>query len=362
MAFPDIATFNGDFQAWADANLAASAKKRAQLEAEKVTSTQEMIDPVAVQREIDNALEQARRLGQASEPIDNSRMASDVYAISTAMADATSTFLTIAELLGFIAINTRTGGGSSDGNNSNANGQPTQPGIEGGSSALDLVKETIEQSKTNPGITSVLDPIVTETKTDKPFANPLSEIFPTGRSEFPDLISPPTPFSNIDLPSDNTPLNPFFNNPSPGSSAPDTPFPEFNLPGSSAPVPGNIPTSTNQQSALPPTTRVSAILNPTIQNSVTPRFAAPAVNVSTVAQRDPGYFYRNLANEVSPQVAYRVPPGVQATQGATSYQPATQNTTINITNKIDAASQREMYAKIGETQTKAVLSALNKMA
>jgi hypothetical protein len=86
----------------------------------------------------------------------------------------------------------------------------------------------------------------------------------------------------------------------------------------------------------------------------------PNIDIAS-AQREPGYFYRNLASEVSPQVAYRVPPGIQATQGATSFRPAS-NTTINITNKIDAASQREMYAKIGETQTKSILSALNQLA
>jgi tape measure domain-containing protein len=374
LAFPDIAGFDGDFQAWAEANLSASAEERRQLEAqtppevqslknvfdkifgepvatkidmsngkvqdiskeiailnagrlgEKVAPTQEMIDSVSGQREIDNALEQARRLAQASEPVDNSRMASDVYSISTDMADAMSTFLTIAELLGLIALNTRGGGEATGGNNPSGGGESTPPGIEDGGNAYEEVQQLLEQLKNARGIKDVLEPIVNETKTETPWAAPLSGIL-EGSSGQPQ--SNPLDLSESIMP---TPVNPV------------------------VPI--------DQQSALPPSsdTRVSAILNPTIQNSVTPRFAAPAVNVSTVARREPGYFYRNLANEVTPQVAYRVPPGVQATQGATSYQPSTQNTTINITNKIDAASQREMYAKIGETQTKAVLSALNKMA
>jgi tape measure domain-containing protein len=364
-----LEAFNGDTQAWIDANVAIAKQQQEQASAqtppevqslknvfdkifgepvaskidmsngkvqdiskeiaildagrlgEKVAPTQEMIDSVSGQREIDNALEQARRLAQASEPIDNSRMASDVYSISTAIADATSTFLTIAELLGLIALNTR-GGGESTGENKPGGGSESTPlGIEDGGNAYDEVLQMIEELKAARGIKDVLDPIVNETKTEKPWATPLPEIL-----------------GNLSNQSQSTVLD----------------LSESTLP-TVAP--------TNQQSAVPPSsdTRISAILNPTIQNSVTPRFAAPAVNVSAVAQREPGYFYRNLANEVTPQVAYRIPPGVQATQGATSYQPV-QNTTINITNKIDAASQREMYAKIGETQTKAVLSALNKMA
>jgi hypothetical protein len=374
LAFPDIAGFNGDFGAWAAANLSASAEEQRQLEAqtppevqslknvfdkifgepvatkidmsngkvqdiskeiavlnkgrlgEKVAPTQEMIDSVSGQREIDNALEQARRLAQASEPVDNSRMASDVYSISTDMADAMSTFLTIAELLGLIALNTRGGGEATGGNNPSGGGEATPPGIEDGGNAYEEVQKLLEQLKNARGIKDVLEPIVNETKTEKPWAAPLSGIL-EGSSGQPQ--SNPLDLSESIMPTHVNPVVPI-----------------------------------DQQSAFPPSsdTRVSAILNPTIQNSVTPRFAAPSVNVSTVAQREPGYFYRNLANEVTPQVAYRVPPGVQATQGATSYQPAAQNTTINITNKIDAASQREMYAKIGETQTKAVLSALNKMA
>ena len=374
LAFPGIAGFNGDFGAWAAANLSASAEEQRQLEAqtppevqslknvfdkifgepvaskidmsngkvqdiakeiavlnkgrlgEKVAPTQEMIDSVSGQREIDNALEQARRLSQASEPIDNSRMASDVYSLSTDMADAMSTFLTIAELLGLIALNTRGGGEATGKETPNGGGESTPPGIGDGGNAYDEVQQMLEQLKEARGIRDVLDPIVNETKTEKPWATPLPEIL-----------------GNLSSQSQSSPLD---------------------LSESTLPTPVTNPVATNQQSAVPSSqpTRVSAILNPTIQNSLSPRFTAPAVNVSTVAQREPGYFYRNLASEVTPQVAYRVPPGVQATQGATSYQPSTQNTTINITNKIDAASQREMYAKIGETQTKAVLSALNKMA
>jgi hypothetical protein len=285
-----------------------------------------MIDSVSGQREIDNALEQARRLSQASEPIDNSRMASDVYSLSTDMADAMSTFLTIAELLGLIALNTRGGGEATGKETPNGGGESTPPGIGDGGNAYDEVQQMLEQLKEARGIRDVLDPIVNETKTEKPWATPLPEIL-----------------GNLSSQSQSSPLD---------------------LSESILPTPVTNPAPTNQQSAVPSSqpTRVSAILNPTIQNSLNPRFAAPEVNVSTMNQREPGYFYRNLANEVTPQVAYRVPPGVQATQGATSYQPSTQNTTINITNKIDAASQREMYAKIGETQTKAVLSALNKMA
>jgi tape measure domain-containing protein len=369
-----LEAFNGDTQAWIDANVAIAKQQQEQANAqtppevqslknvfdkifgepvatkidmssgkvqdiskeiavlnagrlgEKVAPTQEMIDSVSGQREIDNALEQARRLSQASEPIDNSRMASDVYSLSTDMADAMSTFLTIAELLGLIALNTRGGGEATGGNNPSGGGESTPPGIGDGGNAYDEVQQLLEQLKNARGIKDVLKPIVNETKTEKPWAAPLSGIL-EGSSGQPQ--SSPLNLSESIMP---TPVNPV------------------------APM--------DQQSALPTSsdTKVSAILNPTIQNSVTPRFTTPAVNVSTVAQREPGYFYRNLANEVTPQVAYRVPPGVQATQGATSYQPATQNTTINITNKIDAASQREMYAKIGETQTKAVLSALNKMA
>jgi tape measure domain-containing protein len=368
-----LEAFNGDIQAWMDANIAIAKQERDQLEAqtppevqslknvfdkifgepvatkidmsngkvqdiskeiavlnagrlgEKVAPTQEMIDSVSGQREIDNALEQARRLSQASEPIDNSRMASDVYSLSTDMADAMSTFLTIAELLGLIALNTRGGGEATGKETPDGGGESTPPGIGDGGNAYDEVLQMIEQLKAARGIRDVLDPIVNETKTEKPWATPLPEIS-----------------GNLFSQSQSSPLD---------------------LSESTLPTPVTNPAATNQQSAVPSSqpTRVSAILNPTIQNSLNPRFTAPAVNVSTVAQREPGYFYRNLANEVTPQVAYRVPPGVQATQGATSYQPATQNTTINITNKIDAASQREMYAKIGETQTKAVLSALNGM-
>ena len=369
-----LEAFNGDIQAWMDANIAIAKQEQAQLDAqtppevqslknvfdklfgepvatkidmsngkvqdiskeiavlnagrlgEKVAPTQEMIESVSGQREIDNALEQARRLSQASEPIDNSRMASDVYSLSTDMADAMSTFLTIAELLGLIALNTRGGGEATGKETPSGGGESTPPGIGDGGNAYDEVLQMIEQLKAARGIRDVLKPIVNETKTEKPWATPLPEIL-----------------GNLSSQSQSSPLD---------------------LSESTLPTPVTTPSSPNQQSAVPSSqpTRVSAILNPTIQNSLNPRFTTPAVNVSTVAQREPGYFYRNLANEVTPQVAYRVPPGVQATQGATSYQPATQNTTINITNKIDAASQREMYAKIGETQTKAVLSALNKMA
>lgn len=370
-----LEAFNGDTQAWIDANVAIAKQQQEQASTqtppevqslknvfdkifgepvaakidmsngkvqdiskeiavlsagrlgEKVAPTQEMIDSVSGQREIDNALEQARRLAQASEPVDNSRMASDVYSISTDMAEAMSTFLTIAELLGLIALNTRGGGEATGGNNPSGGGESTPPGIGDGGNAYEEVQQLLEQLKNARGIKDVLEPIVNETKTEKPWAAPLSEILKGSSGQ-----------------SQSNPLD---------------------LSGSIMPTPVNPVVPIDQQSALPTSsdTRVSAILNPTIQNSVTPRFAAPAVNVSTVvARREPGYFYRNLANEVTPQVAYRIPPGVQATQGATSYQPAAQNTTINITNKIDAASQREMYAKIGETQTKAVLSALNKMA
>jgi tape measure domain-containing protein len=369
-----LEAFNGDIQAWMDANIAIAKQEQAQLDAqtppevqslknvfdkifgepvatkidmsngkvqdiskeiavlnagrlgEKVAPTQEMIDSVSGQREIDNALEQARRLSQASEPIDNSRMASDVYSLSTDMADAMSTFLTIAELLGLIALNTRGGGEATGKETPSGGGESTPPGIGDGGNAYDEVQQMLEQLKEARGIRDVLEPIVNKTKTDKPWATPLSETL-----------------GNFSSQSQSSPLD---------------------LSESTLPTPVTTPSSLNQQSAVPSSqpTRVSAILNPTIQNSLSPRFTAPAVNVSTVAQREPGYFYRNLANEVTPQVAYRVPPGVQATQSAISYQPATQNTTINITNKIDAASQREMYAKIGETQTKAVLSALNKMA
>ena len=143
------------------------------------------------------------------------------------------------------------------------------------------------------------------------------------------------------------------------------------------------PSEANTQSNAGLLAMARPILNPTIQNRLSPNYTPPAVNVAMQDKqpdyfyrnlanqststgmnglaKEPGYFYRNLANEVtSPQVA-SVPFGIQATQGATSYRPPS-NTTINITNKIDAASQREMYAKIGETQTKSILSALNQLA
>ena len=369
-----LEAFNGDTQAWIDANVAIAKQEQEKANAqtppevqslknvfdkifgepvatkidmsngkvqdiskeiailnagrlgEKVAPTQEMIDSVSGQREIDNALEQARRLAQASEPVDNSRMASDVYSISTDMADAMSTFLTIAELLGLIAINTRGGGEVTGGNNPSGGGESTPPRIGDGGNAYDDVQQLLEQLKNARGIKDVLEPIVNETKTEKPWATPLPQIL--------------------------------------GNSSSQPPSNPLDLSESILPSPVNTPAPANQQSAVPSSsaTKVSAILNPTIKNSLNPTISAPAVTVSNISQREPGYFYRNLANEVSPQMAYRVPPGVQATQGATSYQPVAQNTTINITNKIDAASQREMYAKIGEAQTKSILSALNTMA
>ena len=369
-----LEAFNGDTQAWIDANVAIAKQEQEKANAqtppevqslknvfdkifgepvatkidmsngkvqdiskeiailnagrlgEKVAPTQEMIDSVSGQREIDNALEQARRLAQASEPVDNSRMASDVYSISTDMADAMSTFLTIAELLGLIAINTRGGGEVTGGNNPSGGGESTPPRIGDGGNAYDDVQQLLEQLKNARGIKDVLEPIVNATNKETPWATPLPQIL--------------------------------------GNSSSQPPSNPLDLSESILPSPVNTPAPANQQSAVPSSsaTKVSAILNPTIKNSLNPTFSAPAVTVSNISQREPGYFYRNLANEVSPQMAYRVPPGVQATQGATSYQPVAQNTTINITNKIDAASQREMYAKIGEAQTKSILSALNTMA
>lgn len=359
-----LEAFNGDIQAWMDANVAIAKQEQEQAKAntpseiqslkdvfdkvfgapvadkidmsngevkdiakeiailnagrlgEKVAPTQEMIDSVAGQRDINNALDQARRLAQATEPVDNSRMASDVYAISTEMAEAMPIFLTIQELLGTIALNT------------SAEDKATPPDIGAGGNAYEDVKGLIDKLSSIVKLREILAPIVNESSPNGPGIIPIN--------------TPMLGNDNFSQPKSNT----------------------LDLTDSILPPPQGTSTRIDQQSTLPasPAAKVSAILNPTIQNSLNPRFSAPEVNVSTVAQREPGYFYRNLASEVSPQVAYRVPPGIQATQGATSYQPVAQNTTINITNKIDAASQREMYAKIGEAQTKSILSALNQMA
>ena len=359
-----LEAFNGDIQAWMDANVAIAKQEQEQAKAsappeiqslkdvfdkvfgapvadkidmsngevkdiakeiailnagrlgEKVAPTQEMIDSVAGQRDINKALDQARRLAQATEPVDNSRMASDVYAISTEMAEAMPIFLTIQELLGTIALNT------------SAEDKATPPDIGAGGNAYEDVKALIDKLSSIVKLREILAPIVNESNSNGP------RVIPTN--------TPILGNDNLSQPKSNT----------------------LDLTDSILPPPQGTSTRIDQQSTLPatPAAKVSAILNPTIQNSLNPRFSSPEVNVSTVAQREPGYFYRNLASEVSPRVAYRVPPGIQATQGATSYQPVAQNTTINITNKIDAASQREMYAKIGEAQTKSILSALNQMA
>jgi hypothetical protein len=113
----------------------------------------------------------------------------------------------------------------------------------------------------------------------------------------------------------------------------------------------------------PATTQVASnIFNPTIHNKVNPSFTPPAINVAA-QQRDPGYFYRNLATEVRPQIDYRIPVGVQqANQDVASSPTRAGATTINITNKIDANSQREMYAKIGDIQTQAIITAIGNLA
>jgi len=334
---------------------------------EKVAPTQEMIDSVSGQRDINNALEQARRLAQATEPIDNSRMASDIYSISTSMADSASSLLIIKELLGRIAL-----GG--------ATGVPIAvPDLGNGGIASDNVKELIDSQQDN--LRGILNEIVLPQAEDPSNGN--------GSKAVP--VSPGT-IGTERLPVGNQPYTLDLRDsilPPPAQIDPAT-----TMPSSPEQKVSNLfnPTILNESALLPAEANTQAntgvlamarpILNPTIQNSVTTGYKPPDVNVAmqdrqpdyfyqklaqtpnidlASAQREPGYFYRNLASEVSPQVAYRVPPGIQATQGATSYRPAS-NTTINITNKIDAASQREMYAKIGETQSKSILSALNQLA
>ena len=334
---------------------------------EKIAPTQEMIDSVSGQRDINNALEQARRLAQSTEPIDNSRMASDIYAMSTSMADSAASLLTIQELLGRITNGTATGV------------SVAVPDLGQGGQALDDVNKLIDSQQNN--LRGILNDIVLPQAEDLSNGNgskavPASqgtigtERFPVGNKPYTldlkdSILPPPVPYN----PTTTTPSSP--------QQKVSSLFEPIIKTQSILP-----PAEANTQSNMGGLAMTRPILNPTIQNSVTPRYSPPAVNVDmqnkqpdyfyqrlaqtpnidiASAQREPGYFYRNLASEVSPQVAYRVPPGIQATQGATSFRPAS-NTTINITNKIDAASQREMYAKIGETQTKSILSALNQLA
>ena len=336
---------------------------------EKIAPTQEMIDSVSGQRDINNALEQARRLAQSTEPIDNSRMASDIYAMSTSMADSAASLLTIQELLGRITNGTATGV------------SVAVPDLGQGGQALDDVNKLIDSQQNN--LRGILNDIVLPQAEDLSNGNG-SKAVPAsqgtiGTERFPVRNKPYTLDLKDSILPPPVPYNPTTTTPSSPEQKVSSLFEPIIKTQSILP-----PAEANTQSNMGELALAMArpILNPTIQNSVTPRYSPPAVNVDmqnkqpdyfyqrlaqtpnidiASAQREPGYFYRNLASEVSPQVAYRVPPGIQATQGATSYRPAS-NTTINITNKIDAASQREMYAKIGETQSKSILSALNQLA
>ena len=336
---------------------------------EKIAPTQEMIDSVSGQRDINNALEQARRLAQSTEPIDNSRMASDIYAMSTSMADSAASLLTIQELLGRITNGTATGV------------SVAVPDLGQGGQALDDVNKLIDSQQNN--LRGTLNDIVLPQAEDLSNGNG-SKAVPAnpgiiGTEQFPIGNQPYTLDLKDSILPPPVPYNPATTTPSSPEQKVSSLFEPIIKTQSILP-----PAEANTQSNMGELALAMArpILNPTIQNSVTPRYSPPAVNVDmqnkqpdyfyqrlaqtpnidiASAQREPGYFYRNLASEVSPQVAYRVPPGIQATQGATSYRPAS-NTTINITNKIDAASQREMYAKIGETQSKSILSALNQLA
>jgi len=133
----------------------------------------------------------------------------------------------------------------------------------------------------------------------------------------------------------------------------ENPFTEFSLPETGVPKPG---ISTTDMPAFPNLASISPTFNPSINTSVAP----PTVNVHNRQPTLPAYYFSSLTDKLTaPPIDYRIPPGVQQnTQPSDFGKNRIVNNTIQITNQIDANSQREMYSKIGEIQTKALVESL----
>jgi tape measure domain-containing protein len=326
--------------------------------------TKERIESAAGKAEINDALSQGRRLAMATEPIDDSRLAIDVYAVKTglddsipkfyamaaSMADTASGIMAVQRLLGKIEANTSLG--------------TTQSSPE----TMALVEELMTKIDIASGFRDILTPIVGEGES--------SAITPVSAEEFEALMDQTNYFPEIPTVPEWTVGNEATFEPTEFLDVPEF-SDELQIP-SANPLTKELDDILDPQlpgiPALPPEFSSSAnpverdvnqvasnIFNPTIQNRVTPSYT-PAINVAA-QRRDPGYFYNNLASQIKPQIDYRVPVGVQqADQEMASSSTRPGNTTINITNKIDANSQREMYQKIGQIQTESIISALSNMA
>jgi tape measure domain-containing protein len=436
--------FNGDIQAWIDGNIAIAKQEQANLKppaeikalddlfnqvfgeavgdkismsnrpggdigqeleiiaaarlGEKVAPTQAMIESVSGQREIENALDQGRRLAQETDPIDGTRMASDIYSMSTDMADMISEILVVQKLLGKIASESTLG-----------TNQATP-------AATESVKDLMEKIDIASGFRDVLAPIVGDEKSSaitavspEEFESlmnqtkdlppiPTLQPLPSNSSlklDPSEFLNPPSFSEDFELPSANpltreldgildTTLPDVPSLPSEFDSSSTGAVKEYadgsTIIGRSKYVPstagggsleqktgdiasGNSWMNNPLNNLTNPVTQVASnIFNPTIQNRVNPNYTPPSINVAA-QQRDPDYFYRNLASEVKPRIDYRVPSGVQQANEEVASNPArSAPTTINITNKIDANSQREIYQKIGDIQAQAIISALGNLA
>ena len=168
-----------------------------------------------------------------------------------------------------------------------------------------------------------------------------------------------------------------------GAIAPTEPAQSTNLggdkPESSTMIPGiEIPDSglsdlRNQLNLIPSTEGNSWIKNdtfdlrkelkpvqPVFNNKVSTDVSSPMVAIHNKPPSTPLYYLNSLASELKPSaIDYRLPPGVQQNMQPSDFgRSRVVNVTNNITNQIDANSQRQMYNKIGEVQTKAIVDSL----
>jgi hypothetical protein len=379
---------------------------------ESVAPTQDMITSAAGKQDISNAIAQGRRIAQATEPIDESRMASDIYSVATdasllvsdvysmskSMADLISEIIVVQQLLGKIETQSTLG-----------TNQATP-------AATESVEDSMNKTDISIGVRDILGSILGNEKSSaiKPVSPEEFESFMNQMNELPQIptlqplpsnsslkldpsefLKPPSFSEDFELPSANPLTRELDGILDP--TLPDVPSlpSEFNsssagavkeyangstIIGRSKYVPstsgvGSLEQKTGDISSrnalmnnplnnlTKPVTQVASnIFNPTIQNRVNPNYTPPSINVAA-QQRDPNYFYRNLASEVRPRIDYRVPSGVQQANEEVASNPArSAPTTINITNKIDANSQREIYQKIGDIQAQAIISALGNLA